>query len=770
MGLVAVLFVGVLVLLVVLLARVSNINAKLFALEWEFRKLKGRMDELQGGGITAQPDSSKPPPVQTHAAPPIEPAHHAPPSVAPLTPAKQSVPPPPDVLPMKPYRTREEWESLIGGKILNRIGALALIIGVGFFLKYAFDNNWINETMRVLTGALAGILCLAGAYQSHKKGFQVFAQGIVGAGISILYLSVYASFNFYSLVPQWVAFLLMSAVTLITLLNALYYGSFAVALLGWAGGFLTPLMLSTGEANEIGLFSYLVLLDLGLLAIIYKKEQWWLLEPLTFAGTWILYLSWYLEFYRTEDLGVTILFVGVFWLLFFALFVLQPAQSRPAIISRQIVGGFNALFLFQALYAIIDRDFHALMSSVTMGLAAVYGAALAIRSSGRVITKQEQMHYILVAAAFLVLAPWVEWKKFETIIAWSIEAAVLVWIAGRWNLRYLWLTATGIYGLAILKFIATPGSLFTLRAEEFVLLLNLRAGALCTGAVALMVGAGILGRKEGVKDSWITPALSALWPIALFLLIGLEANDYFRQRMVFAAQESLDLMAFERLLWLGILWTLYSLPLLWIGLKIQQTPVMIGALIAALVGGGLTLVRGTFFDPISLYEPLVNIRASSFLIVTGLFVALDRLMETAPAPRDWFPDIRSALHVAIVVLVFGVATGEVRDFFRKEMFLAGEDAGERLTSLANLQQLSLSGVWLVYSAVLMTLGLWRKLRGLRIAAFVLFGITILKIFLYDLSFLETLYRIFSFVGLGLMLLAVSFAYQRYRDVIFGTKD
>jgi uncharacterized membrane protein len=79
---------------------------------------------------------------------------------------------------------------------MNRIGALALIIGIGFFLKYAFDNNWINETARVLIGGAFGLTCVAGAYATNKKGFQIFAQGLVGAGISIMYLSVYASFNF----------------------------------------------------------------------------------------------------------------------------------------------------------------------------------------------------------------------------------------------------------------------------------------------------------------------------------------------------------------------------------------------------------------------------------------------------------------------------------------------------------------------------------------------------------------------------------------------
>ncbi|MBM2841453.1 MAG: putative rane protein, partial [Bacteroidetes bacterium] len=168
----------------------------------------------------------------------------------------------------KPSRTREEWEALIGGKLLNRIGALALIIGVGFFLKYAFDNEWITETMRVVIGFLIGALLLVVAMRADKKKFEVFAQGLVGSGIAVLYLSVFASFSFYRLVPQVVAFMMMSAVTVLAFLQAFKYDSLAVSLLGLVGGFLTPFLLSTGEANEVGLFTYIALLDAGIFAVL----------------------------------------------------------------------------------------------------------------------------------------------------------------------------------------------------------------------------------------------------------------------------------------------------------------------------------------------------------------------------------------------------------------------------------------------------------------------------------------------------------------------
>jgi uncharacterized membrane protein len=113
----------------------------------------------------------------------------------------------------------------------------------------------------------------------------------------------------------------------------------------------------------------------------------------------------------------------------------------------------------------------------------------------------------------------------------------------------------------------------------------------------------------------------------------------------------------------------------------------------------------------------------------------------------------------------------MRDIFKRSVFFLQQKTGDsgvsaQITQLQNLQQLTLSGVWLFYSVVLMLTGIWRRLQGLRIIAIALFGITILKIFIYDLSFLERLYRIFSFIGLGVILLAVSYLYQRYKSAIF----
>ena len=145
---------------------------------------------------------------------------------------------------------------------------------------------------------------------------------------------------------------------------------------------------------------------------------------------------------------------------------------------------------------------------------------------------------------------------------------------------------------------------------------------------------------------------------------------------------------------------------------------------------------------------------------------------------EWGKTLVSAIGLAIVALALGLLTSEARDFFEQKIFVVQRmiadgwtrDLEGQLQNLRNMQQLSLSGVWLFSSIVLMVIGLWKRRRNFRLVAIGLFAVTILNIFIYDLSFLETLYRIFSFMGLGVILFGVSYLYQKYKGIILDTEN
>src|SRR6185503_12937368 len=163
--------------------------------------------------------------------------------------------------------TNLDLEARIGSHWLNRIGIAAVLIGVSYFLKYAFDNNWIGSAGRITIGLLAGIAIVVWSENFRRRGYLIFSYSLMAVGIGVLYLSLYAAFQVYSLVTGGVAFTMMFVVTAATALMAWAQDAEILAAFALVGGVATPLLLSTGQNREVALFTYVVLLDAGALAL-----------------------------------------------------------------------------------------------------------------------------------------------------------------------------------------------------------------------------------------------------------------------------------------------------------------------------------------------------------------------------------------------------------------------------------------------------------------------------------------------------------------------
>jgi uncharacterized membrane protein len=678
----------------------------------------------------------------------------------------------------RPSRTRAEWESLIGGRLLNWIGALATIIGIGFFLRYAFQNNWITPALRVGIGALAGFVLLGAGDLSFRKGYRIFSQGLVGAGLSVLYLSAYASFNFYRLEDQAMAFALMSAVTVLTFIQAFRFNSLAVSILGWAGGFLTPVLLSTGQANEAALFGYISILDAGLLAIIALKDDWLVLEPLTLVATYIIYLAWYADFYTANDLPRTAIFLTVFWGLFYALDVSEIVRTaKKYLAAREIVAVMSSVFYYAALYSILDPDHHAYLATVTLGLGAAYLATIAAlkRFNPARVT---EARFALTGAVLLVIATALRFSGFDTVFCWSMEALALVLAAVYWNEPGVLGGAAALYLAAIVKLLATSGCYSYGAAEGFVPLLNRRALAFLGLAAAGALAAEAIRRGGRAASKAITALFEYSWGLALFVLLAVETMDGFG-RLISAGGDPqwLQWLEFVMYLAIGVGWMVYALALAAHGAGHRVRAALDIGLFAAGASICTVAIAGFSYQPISDFSPIINVRAGAFAaVLIGLLIFLGWTGRGLQS-KNWPAWSHGAFMAVFCLMIFVLCTAETRDYFARILDLAHRanatnsvdgKLDEALRKYTNQQQVALSLVWLVYSILLIGYGIWRRMLSLRIIAIIIFGIAILKIFIYDLSFLETLYRIFSFIGLGLILLSVSFLYQRFKSAIFET--
>lgn len=609
---------GLIIVVILAIDKANTLSRRVDSLEEEVHRLRD-IEGLDAPSLTRPAASPGSPPSPAQAPPPPPPSMPTPKTARPGVPLRT--------------RSRSEWEMLIGGKVLNRIGALALILGGGFFLKYAFDNAWITETVRVILGGVTGTTLLAAASVFRKKGLEVFSQGLVGAGLSILYLSVYAACNFYHLLPMPNAFILMSSVTALTIVHALRYDSFAILMLGWAGGFLTPFLLQTHVPNEIGLFSYIALLDLGLLTVLAKRDRWAILEPLTLGATYTIYIAWYERYYTPDDLYRTLFFLSLFWSLFYALDLARIAASKgtfPRI--RHTVGALNAALYTQGLYALINDAHPDRMGSVILSLGIVYALTAILTRRFARQTSQEMVRHLLTAIVFLVLATAIEYDAFKAVLLWSLEGLLIFWAGLRSAQPLVWQSAGALFALAGLKLLFTEGAL-------------------------------------------------AYSPITEF--------------------------------------TLFS-----------------------------------------------NVRCLTFLVLAGSSAGAANLLRKT---TDHSKRMTLWLYAGALVVLVIVSTVEVRDLFERGLFWLRQgprlrETVEAIQRLTNIKALAISGVWLSWSILLITAGIWKRLQGVRIAAILLFGLTILKIFLFDLSFLSTLYRMVAMMALGIVLLAVSYFYQKHKAI------
>ncbi|HVV98869.1 MAG TPA: DUF2339 domain-containing protein, partial [Planctomycetaceae bacterium] len=321
-----------------------------------------------------------------------------------------------------------DWEELFAGRWLAWIGGLAVVIGAGFGFKYAIEHQWIGPEVRVLIGLCTGVACFVGGTIAMQRDFRYFAQGLVGAGLGVLYLSLYAAHLWYGLIGYPLAFAGMVLTTTAGLIFAGRYDAQPTALLGLLGGFLTPYMLRT-EANPFWtLFPYLGLLDFSVV-VLAAWRRWRALQSCAFAATLLAWMGWFGAFYSADQLGHTIAMMSLFFALFAGMGVLHSLLwGRPLNPEDLALVFLTPLAYFAAVYALTLEDYHSWQGLMAVGMAALYlvsAASARARSATPLLTDS----LVAIALCFAILAVPLYFEGAWITIAWIAEGAALVEIS-----------------------------------------------------------------------------------------------------------------------------------------------------------------------------------------------------------------------------------------------------------------------------------------------------------------------------------------------------
>ena len=430
----------------------------------------------------------------------------------------------------------QSLESKIGSQWFNRIGILAILIAVAWFLKMAFDNHWIGPLGRVFIGLVAGAAIIAWSELFHKKGFTAFAYSLKAVGSGVLYLSLWASFSFFHLVPASVAFGAMILVTAFNGFMAWIQDAELLALYAIAGGLGTPLLLSTGENHEVTLFSYLLILDIAVLVLAALKP-WSRLLFGAFVGTVVFVIGWWVTFYSDSAFGITAFFVGCFFLMFaFAPHLVRVKADNGATLSAwDALAGVlmplaNAAFGFIAFYALFDgRDAGWADPWLAVLFAAFYLALLQIPATGKLRPAGPVLSglHLTLAVVFLTLAIPLKAKGHWLTVGWLAEGAALLWGAARLKSLLLRVHSIGCLILGLGALLITEPPAFP---TPFF---NAQFGAYCVGIAAFAFACWIahtahIQEEAEQKGGWALLALlTGLVVSGLILLsVGLEIHHY----------------------------------------------------------------------------------------------------------------------------------------------------------------------------------------------------------------------------------------------------
>jgi uncharacterized membrane protein len=642
---------------------------------------------------------------------------------------------------------------------LMRAGIVALVACAAFFLKWSVDKDLLGPPMRVALSTFFGIAMVVGGMRLLGKRLNILGQGFVGGGIATLYFSVYALGPWYHLVDSHaMVFALMILITVAAGVLALATNSMLAAIFGIIGGFCTPILLRTGEPHFAALFSYLLLLNLGILGIAHIR-QWRLLNYLGFAFTYVLFFG-SLTQYRVEDFGVTILFLSLFFVVQSTLVFLYNIRRRaPATVLEIVHLVLNAAIYSGAAYHLIlgahGRPWPAIM---TLALGLYYVLHVVLFLSRRLPDRSLLVALISLAGFYTTMTMPLVMEKESLTIAWALQAFMFLWIGRCLDSNFLRHVAYAVYAITFWRLLAyeMPRFDLTMAPDQEALYWKAMAGRLWTFGLAIgsVFAAYFLERKHAASGKPTDTRAS-------------DTPDFapsFAMRHVFFWGVLVCMFAylhFELYAMFGFFapWRPAALTLLWCAAALFF-------LILYLDAGGLVYLASLVFFAIGAIGKTLFWDATEWHFCERFYFDAPYTLLTASA--RWL-DLAAVLALLIgagllltrrrptqfVPQVFGYAT----------MFLLWLYSSVELNTLLHwklreFQAGGLSVLWTIFAFAFLAGGIWKNLRPVRYVGLALFTVVVGKVFLFDLSHMPAIYRVLAFMVLGVLLLLGSYAYLR----------
>jgi len=663
--------------------------------------------------------------------------------VTPIAPTMTRNIPYPAPIPTTPSQTTpsQSFEQLIGKRWMTWTGVAILFFSTAFFLKYAFQNNLIGPTGQVILCALAGVAVLVAGTRFIRKEMRALGQGLMGLGMAILYVTFAAAASSIYTPPvltQAPAFLLLAAVTVAGMSLAVLHNASPIALLAVLGGLAAPLLVSTGHNSRDALFTYLLLLDLGVLGVAFFR-QWRTLDAVAMVGTYALFAGWFVKFYDKLQLAPTLGWLTFFYIVFLCLpFVFHLLRKTDVALERFLLALANAVFAFGFFWTTLHEEHQQSLGFIALGLALIYflmGTAFRRRlpSDGKTLFGS-----IALAVTFLTMAFPLHLHAHGITLAWAVEGPVLLYLGFRFRYFPIRLFSAIVLALAVFRLFTEHWPLHTGLYEPFF---NRRFLSAALIPLAMAVSGWIHQRisPEGYWPDRTMKLIATLGGGILgLILVQVEGCDWLDMEMGRYTAFSVA----------SAIWTAGALIYLYVGRYTKSsTTWMVGSLALFIASIQGIVALGQSWPTAGL--PFLNIRFIALLFfIIALFLYAHVIGISSIA-------VESASTIKPLFWGMGILALLVLISFEIPTFLTNG-----LNSSEETAQMAMTLTWGFYAAALLAVGFRRQARVIRYCALGLFGISALKLLLVDMRQTEDLLRIVSFMAVGGLMLAASYFYHR----------
>jgi uncharacterized membrane protein len=738
------------------------------------------------------------PPVQQPVIPPVQQPIQQQvqqPIVPPVVPPRPPQPPRPPRKPEQGFFERHpDLEKLIGERLLTFIGIIVLVIGIAFFVKYAIDKDWINETGRTAIGVLCGGILLGFAHRL-RKNFSAFSSVLVGGGMAVLYFTISYAYQVYGLFPQTVAFGLLVVITGFTVLLSLSYDRKELAIFAIVGGFASPLMVANGSGNLPVLSTYMLILDLGMLALAYYKK-WNVVNILSYAFTILLFAGALMKEFQGEAHPryiMALCFATLFYLTFFLMNIVNNVKLREKFNAFEILTLLSNTFLYYGCGYYILKEMGA---SQYQGLFTLLVAGFNFVFAYLLLKRQEvdrNLFYFLVGLVitFISLAGPVQLNGNHITLFWAAEGTLLLWLHQRSKIdlvRYFSVIITCISMLSLvfnwMNVYVNANFLNDENISRPVMDVLINKGFI-TGIVvviSLIVSSFLLGLEKPIdrtldktskdwSDSGYRNFLSVMAVVFLFFTGFLELfYQTYQVRHCSGDELAIYTATYTSLFTVSMWFAIRPLKLNYLALPISVISIGLMLIYAGWPHYFTIQQRDHYliYDATAKsaflwhYVHAIAVVALSFL----LYMQINKSQKIEKQLKDAY------LWLMCFVLVF-IASAELDHTFIISGFSPVADVNatpllgsDQIRSLASQShKIGFPILWGISSFVMILIGMRNRIRQLRIIALVLFAITIVMLISLGITGESQTGKIIAFIISGVILLLVSFLYQKLKKII-----